>query len=445
MSELDERAIQRRAVEAVIWGMPIVNFDLMYQAMVSQARGGFNQILYWSRLPDWKNQTLTPNPDAIYVMPFFNTKDVGPVVLEIPPADGDTIVGSVKDCWQTAIEDVGPAGIDKGKGGKYLILPPNHRETVPDCYIPMSSGNYQGYALLRSIPNSGSDRDVAKAVEYAKGIKLYPLSKAANPPKTTFVDAVDVIFDSTIPYNLRFFQSLDRMIQSEPWLTRDKLMIDQLKAIGIEKGRTFAPDARMKVILGHAAVEARAYLQSLYETVFVPPFDDSARWALPASREFVVAISRNFSDPDVYPTDARGLCFSIAFFSAKHLGQGQFYLMTIKDKDGNDFVGSNTYRLHVPPNAPIKQYWSATLYDRETHALIRNMKRPGRSSQNPDLQKNADGSVDLYFGPKAPEGKESNWVPTEASRGFEVLFRLYGPQKDFFDKKWLLPDVERVK
>jgi hypothetical protein len=443
--ELAERTIQRRAVDAVIWGMPIVNYDLMYQAMVSQAKGGFNQIVYWSRLPDWKNQTLTPNPDAIYLMAFFNTKEAGPVVLEIPPANGGTIVGSVKDCWQTAIEDFGPAGIDKGKGGKYLILPPDHRETVQDCYIPMSSGNYQGYALLRSTPNSGSERDVAKAVDYARGIKLYPLSEAAHSPKTKFVDAIDVVFDATIPYDLRFFQSLDRMIQSEPWLTRDKLMIDQLKAIGIEKGRTFAPDAKTRTILKDAAAEAHAYLQAQYENVFQPPFYPRARWAFPASTEFVAAISRNFNDPDVYPTDARGLCFSYAFFSAKHLGQGQFYLMTIKDKDGNNFEGARTYRLHVPANAPIKQYWSATLYDRETHALIRNMKRPSRSSQNPELQKNTDGSVDLYFGPKAPDGRESNWVPTDSGRGFEVLFRLYGPQKDFFDKKWILPDVERVK
>jgi hypothetical protein len=170
-------------------------------------------------------------------------------VLEIPAANGGTIVGSVRDCWQTAIEDVGPAVVDKGKGGKYLILPPNYRETVQDFYTPMASANYQSITVR----------------------------------------------------------------------------------------------------------------------------------ALPASREFVAAISRNFSDPDVYPTDARGLCFSYTFFSAKHLGQGQFYLMTIKDKDGNDFDGSKMYRLRVPANAPISQYWSATLYDRETHALIRDMKRPSRS------------------------------------------------------------------
>ena len=200
--DLARRTIERRAVEAVIWGMPAVNLDLMLQAMIGSARGKPNQIVYWSRLPDWKNQTLTPNPDVIYLMPFFNTKDAGPMVLEIPPADDGVINGTVMDAWQVPLEDVGPAGVDKGKGGKYLILSPIHSAAVPDGYIALPSMNYQGYALLRSILRSGSDADVAKAVAYAKRIKLYPLSQAANPPATTFVDAVDVVYDSTIPYDL---------------------------------------------------------------------------------------------------------------------------------------------------------------------------------------------------------------------------------------------------
>ena len=135
----------------------------------------------------------------------------------------------------------------------------------------------------------------------------------------------------------------------------------------------------------------------------------------------------------------------MAFFSAKHLGAGQFYLMTIQDKDGEDFDGGSTYRLTVPPNAPVTQYWSATIYDRATHALIRDLPRSSRSSQNTGLQKKADGSVDVYFGPKAPVGMDSNWVPTRADGQFEVLFRLYGPQKPLFDKTWKLPDIEEVR
>jgi hypothetical protein len=153
----------------------------MYQEMVRKTQGDFNQVLYWSRLLDWKNQTLTPNPDVIYLMPFFNTKDVGPVVLEVPPADEGLFNGSIMNYWQAAIEDVGPGGVDKGKGGKYLFLPPGFdKAKVPAGYIAMPSDTYQGYALLRSVLRSGSKADVAKAVAYSKRVKLYPLSQAAN-------------------------------------------------------------------------------------------------------------------------------------------------------------------------------------------------------------------------------------------------------------------------
>jgi hypothetical protein len=182
--------------------------------------------------------------------------------------------------------------------------------------------------------------------------------------------------------------------------------------------------------------------ESRYEGLF-HPFFDSRRWALPALPDYLKAAPTGYADPDSYPVDSRGLLFTFAFFTPKHLGEGQFYLMTIKDKDGNNFDGSKTYRLAVPPNAPVKLYWSATVYDRATHALIRDQSRASRSSQNVGLQKNPDGSVDIYFGPKAPNGKDSNWVPTSAGGEFEVLFRLYGPEKSFFDKKWVLPDIER--
>ena len=326
--------VHRRAVEAVVWGMPAVNFDLLYQSMV-KAKGAWNQVVYWSRLPDWKNQTLTPNPDVLYFFPFINTKDVGPVVLEIPPAGDGSITGSVDDCWQTAIEDVGPAGVDKGKGGKYLILPPGDKGTVPEGYIPMPSPTYQSYGILRSNPASGSDADVAKAVSYGKGVKVYPLSSAAKPAATVFVDAIDVVYDNMIPYDLRFFQSLHRMIQIEPWLDRDRAMIDLLKSIGIEKGQPFNPGESLKAILNAAASDAHDYLDARYEEVFQPPFDASARWALPASKELVAGMQTNFADPNSYPTDARGLAYSYAYFSAKHLGEGQFYLMTIKDQAGD--------------------------------------------------------------------------------------------------------------
>src|SRR5688572_5645972 len=186
--QLAERALYRRAVEAVIWGMPAVNFDLMLQSFIA-AGGGPNQVPYWSKLLDSSNQTLTPNPDTIYFNPFFDTRQAGPMVLVIPPAeDGASITGSIDDCWQNALEDVGPAGVDKGAGGKYLILPPGYDEAVPEGYIAVPCDTWQGFIILRSNVTSGSDADVAAAVAYGKRIGFYPLSQADSAPETRCVD-----------------------------------------------------------------------------------------------------------------------------------------------------------------------------------------------------------------------------------------------------------------
>lgn len=445
--DLERHVLQYRAIEAVIWGMPAVNRDLMYQAMLRETKAQDNQMLYWSRLLDWKNQTLTPNTDVIYLTPHFDTKDVGPVVMEIPPAEGGAIVGTIMDAWQTPLEDVGPAGADKGKGGKYLFLPPGHTAKAPAGYIVLPSSTYKGYALLRSIRQSGSDADLAKAVEYGKRIMIYPLSKADNPPPTSYVDGAGVMYDATIPYDIRYFESLNRVIQHEPWLERDRALIDTLRTLGIEKGKPFAPDAKTVQALNAAAKQAHHYLDGkYYELVTKGPFAPGSRWSFPARFGLVFkAAQEQFADPNFYPIEDRGLLLSFIFFLPKRLGEGQFYLMGIEDKEGKPLDGSKTYRLNVPANAPIRQYWSATLYDRDTHALIRKMSHAARSSQSQGLQVNKDGSVDLYFGPKAPEGKESNWTPTDPQGKFEILFRFYGPLPSLFDKTWVLPDVELVK
>jgi hypothetical protein len=443
-ADVAERTVYRRTVEAIIWGMPAVNCDLMFQAMVREANGAFNQIAYWSHLPDWKIQTLTPNPDAIYLTPFTNTAEVGPVVLEIPPADEGSITGTVMDVWQCALEDVGPAGVDKGQGGKYLVLPPGYKENVPPGYIPLPSDTYQGYALLRSIPKSGSEGDVAKAVAYGKRIKLYPLSQANKPPATIFIDVADVVYDSTIPYDLRFFESLNRVVQAEPWLERDKAMIDQLASIGIVKGKSFNPNPRTTELLNDAAREAHDWLVARYEASLSSPYYEGGHWARPGSRELFEGQATFFAKPDVYPVDVRGVTFSYAYFTPKHVGTGSSYLLAIADKDGRLLDGGATYQLTVPASVPVTQYWSATVYDRATHAPIRNARWPSRSSQTPGLQKNADGSVTVYFGPNPPVGRESNWVPTSTDVGFEVLFRFYGPQKPLFEKTWRFPDIEKV-
>jgi hypothetical protein len=442
--DLARRATERRAVEAVIWGMPAVNYDLMLQEMLTKTAGKVNQVIYWGRPLDWRNQTLTPNPDTLYLMAFLNTKDVGPIVIDVPPAGADgSLNANIVNVWQMPLEDAGLLGVDKGKGEKLLMLPPGYSDKVPDGYVALQPDTFGSYALFRSNLASHSDADVAKSVAYGKQVKVYPLSQASSPPPTVFTDVKDVLFDSTIPYDVQFFEGLDRIVQSEPWLPRDRAMIDQLKSIGIEKGKPFKPDAQTKGLLEAGAREAHDWLEAKYDAG-LPPFWEGSRWTFPAPPELIEAAQASFAEPDAYPTDARGLAYSYAYIGIKRLGAGQFYLITIKDKDGEAFDGGKTYRLTVPPNAPVEQYWSATAYDRKTHALIKNVPRASRSSQIPEMQKSPDGSVDVFFGPEVPAGKEANWVPTDPARRFEVMFRLYAPTEALFDKTWVLPDIEKA-
>ena len=235
--------------------------------------------------------------------------------------------------------------------------------------------------------------------------------------------------DATIPYDATFFEALDRRVQAEPWLTRDRAMIDTLKAIGIEKGRPFAPDTATTTALTDAMQEAHAWLDARYEEVFNATFYDDARWALPAPPELVEATTTGFSNSDSYPVDDRGVLYSWAFFSAKQLGTGQFYLMTIKDKNGDAFDGAATYRFAVPPNVPVTLYWSATAYDRATHTLIRDTAWASRSSNTPGLETDDDGSVTLFFAPEPPDGRESKWSPHERTVNSKSFAASTGQRK----------------
>ncbi|MFE3028851.1 DUF1214 domain-containing protein [Nocardia tengchongensis] len=440
-SGVDRDVVSSRAFEAVVWGMPAVNYDRMLQAAIAVGAGP-NQIVYWSRLLDWKNQTLTPNPNAIYLMPFYDTTS-GPVVLDIPPAEGDsTITGSIDSVWQTPLADVGPAGIDKGAGGRYLILPPGFNGQIPEGFIPLHSETYAGFAIMRSNVKNGTDADIAAAVDYGKRIGLYRLDAAGNPPPTPYVDASGKEFDSTIPYNRDFFTALNRVVQAEVWLPRDMAMIAQLTSLGITKGAPYQPDSAMLTRFDDAAADAGKWLDALYVKSFEPPYFDNTHWALPANQQLVTAMSDGFADPANYPVDVRGMTYSFAYFAPKSLGTGQFYLVTIHDSEGKDFDGGKNYKITVPPHVPVSLYWSATAYDRVTHTLIRDVDWASRASNTPDLQTNSDGSVDLYLGPSAPDGKKSNWIPTKSGKKFEIMFRFYGPQPPLSEKTWKLPDIQ---
>ncbi|MDT4858906.1 hypothetical protein FQZ97_933970 [compost metagenome] len=128
----------------------------------------------------------------------------------------------------------------------------------------------------------------------------------------------------------------------------------------------------------------------------------------------------------------------------KSLGTASFYLLGLRDKQGQLLEGGNSYHLHVPPKVPARQFWSLTAYDLDTMAFIKGSPRVSLSSFVEGLERNADGSVDLYLAPKAPAGKEHNWIPTKPGVRTLLIFRFYQPDKGVADKSWQLPDLERV-
>ena len=338
VEELARHTIERRAVEAVIWGMPAVNYDLMLQQMLTKTDGKVNQVVYWGRPLDWHNQTLTPNPDAIYFMAFTDTRTSARSSSRFRLRTGALSRATSSPSGRCRSKMRGSSGADKGVGARYLILPPGYADPVPAGYIPLQSDTFGGYALLRSNLESHSDADVEKAIAYGKRVKVYPLSQAADPPATVFTDGKDVLFNSTIRYDASFFEGLNRIVQSEPWLQRDRAMIDQLRSLGIDKGKAFSPDAPTGDLLDAAALEAKAWLEAKYDAGF-PPFFEGGHWTFPAPPEVVKAMQTAYADPDAYPIDMRGVAYSYAYVGIKRLGAGQFYLITIRDKDGAAFDG----------------------------------------------------------------------------------------------------------
>jgi hypothetical protein len=440
--DLIKRATGGRAVDAAIWGMPIVSFDVMRQAFFRDAKATYGDIMFWSKPGGWKLQCLTPNTSVRYVFSFTNTSQAGPVVVEVPATGDAALNGTIMDAWQLPLTDVGIVGEDQGKGGKYLLLPPDHQGDVPSGYIAVPMKTYNGFVGLRVIIKSEDEALVRGALAYLRLIRIYPLSKSAAPPQSNFVDMADTLWDAVARFNDGFYTSMARMVSEEPVQPRDAEMTGMLRMLGIEKGKEFKPDEPMRAVLNSAAQEAQAWFMERLVTYGSQYWPDG-KWDVPAAP---IGPKSGFTwkADGILDVDARGIAFFSFFCPPKKLGTGQFYLVTFFDSKGQRLRGGETYRLRVPGDVPISQFWSVTVYEHATCALIRNVARPSIDSYDKKASKNADGSIDIYFGPKAPNGMEANWVPTVAGKDWFPYFRFYGPQQPLFTKTWKLPDIEKM-
>jgi hypothetical protein len=325
-NDLARRTIERRAVEAVIWGMPLVNTDAMRQAYFRDVGAKYNDICYFSKPADWKFQVTTPNASTNYVYFNYNLKD-GPVVVEIPAAVGAGLLGSMVNAWDEPMTDIGPAGEDQGKGGKYLLLPPDFKGETPPGFFALKYPTYNGYALYRAIRAGSTDADVAAALALVKKLRVYPLAQQAKPPEQRFIDIHGKTFDGIAEFDERFFDRLNRMVQEEPVLPRDRAAMGMLMSIGIEKGKDFKPDAATQNILRGAAQEAQAqFVVAL--TSYSQPWWPDRKWSPPDPRG--VKTGFTYQTADTLDVDARGWANFAAFAMPK--------------KDG----GEPSVSLHVP-------------------------------------------------------------------------------------------------
>jgi hypothetical protein len=400
-------------------------------------------VVLFENLMDSKALWLTPNTTSVYMLMWLQLGDE-PYVLETP-AD---VLGIIDDHWFKYVADFGRLGDDKNQGGKFLIVPPGYKGKIPEGYIVKHTNTYGNWVIWRGFQKDGSPKP---AIDLTKKVfKAYPFSQKDNPPALNFVNASGVLNCTIHNMDVSIFDEINEVVQSEPAQGQDPEILGYFASIGIKKGQEFKPDARMHKILVEAAkvgsMTARTLISRPRDEAFLLFPKHSKVWTNP-----FVGGSYKFEVDGVSLIDARAAFHFYATgitpaMAKKIVGKGSKYAVAYLDKNMNPLDGSKTYRVHIPPNVPAKDFWSFTLYDNQTRAMLQTDQRfPGLDQNKKGLVVNKDGSVDVYFGPKPPKGHEANWIQTIPHRGWNMLFRVYGPLDPWFDKTWYPGDPELVE
>ena len=438
-----------------------------------------NQFLIFPELMDSTSLFLTANSDTVYFWTFIDLTQ-GPMVIDVPEMPAPSaILGTIDDMWFRWVTDVGVPGPDRGEGGKYVLVGPGYDGPLPDSGFHVSHVRTTRATLIgRAFM---IDNDPAPAVAALKaGVRVYPytpgamgtavgsflagrapLARAVERPETQFVDAVHLEINTVVPNDFSFWETIDELVQSEPAGAGDPEILGQLAAIGIRKGKPFAPDERMRAILEEAVKVGNATAR----TLSIAPRESEGMAYYPGSAWFNMlwAGGYEFLDPPPQITaegvrqsesdGARKLNSRIVFFypatgitpamCMRLTGIGSQYLMATRDANGQFFDGARDYRLNLPAGIPESRFWSIMLYDRQTRSMLQtDQPHPSLGSQSGTVEQNPDGSTDLYFGPQAPAGKEPNWIQTVPGKGWFGILRLYSPLQPFFDKSWRPSEIE---
>jgi hypothetical protein len=352
------------------------------------------QVVIWEKLLDPQSLLLTSNAETVYAVAHLRLQDDGPTVVEAPP----NMLGFLRDGLQRYLADIGPLGKDQGKGGKYLVLPPGFRGDAPDGYFVVQSPTHSVNLSLRGFQVNGK---TDQAVGLMKQLEIYPLAETAAPPAMEFMNGSGRAIDTVFPDSFRFFELLAMLVNEEPVDIFDPLERSMMQAIGIEKGKAFNPDARLKALLSEAARLGGAMARAnSYASTFGRFYPDRHWQGVPTG------ISYTFIEDGIPQVDTRNWLYYTAIgnspaIMAKNVGQGSQYLWTYRDADGQYLDGARSYRLHIPPNIPAKAFWSVLVYDTLSRSQLQNGQPfPAVSSYTKPLV-NADGSIDIDFGPRS--------------------------------------------
>jgi hypothetical protein len=375
---------------------------------------------------------LTPNTETTYGVTMLDLKAWGPTVIEAPPQS----LCVVDDFWFRYVADMGIAGPDRGAGGTYLFLPPGYDGEVPDGYFTYRTPTFTNFVVLRALGG----------VPAMKQTRVYPLSDAEHPEPNEFINLAETPFNTVHANDFSFYEEVATLVQEEPTEALDVERAGQLAAIGIVHGEPFEPDARLKAILEQAAPVAAGIARVI---AYAPRDPDAVLYG--SWRNGFVGGSYEFLRNGARLLDARTQFHYLATvitpaMAHAQVGAGSAYAYTVHDANGDLLDGGRTYRLHVDPNPPAKNFWAVDVYDTQTRSLlvVPSTPYPAVASNDGTIQANEDGSYDLYFGPTAPEGKESNWVETIPGKAWFQLFRIYGPLEPWFDQTWRLNEFEPI-
>ena len=427
------------ATQFYVWGYAYLN-SLGYEKGLQRLGGDERTIYLFDRRIQPQQGLITPNDEVVYVVTPYIDLSKGPIVYEVPSRTR----GHLWDLGMRAYTDFGDIGPDGGKGGEYLIYSTDFEGEIPEGYhqVPIEHSHLVSPAV-RAFPATEGSLDAA--VEHGATVRWSYLSEASDPPQNPIFLIGERPYSQEWPKDIEAFEWLAEAFNRDKVPAAGLAHMGNMRRLGIEKGKPFSPDERAQKILARAARTAEAIVLSMAFRPRTPPIYDNRNYEQVFNNVSPIFLLENYEEVEARAGGWHQLVGNFVTRVPAKPGTGQFNMATYRDADGNFLIGSHTYRLRVPAEVPVKQFWQIPVYEVATRALINTDQKKTALSGNDDLHRNADGSVDLYFGPEAPEGYEKNWIKTKPGEGWFTLPRLYGPLQPILDKTWRWNDFELVE